>query len=57
MAKNSQQILAQDMVRGKKRCEQVFQNAMSKQKQKVIGKQWEIKISCIKVYMYRYVQI
>ena len=44
MAKNSQQNLAQDMVHGRKRCEQVFQNAMSKgpyeQKQKVIGEQW-----------------
>ena len=58
MAKNSQQNLAQDMVRGKKRCEQVFQNAMSKgpyeQKQKVIGEQWGLQISCINMYMYRY---
>ena len=54
MAKNSQQNLAQDMVRGKKRCEQVFQNAMSKgpyeQKQKIVGK--PLRSSCIIMYKY-----
>ena len=44
MAKNSQGVLVQDMIRGKKVCERVFQNAMSKrlfsdeQQQRVVGK-------------------
>ena len=51
MVKNSQQNSSQDMIRGKKKCEQVFQIAMSKvqspartteQQQRVIGKQWAL---------------
>ena len=44
MAKNSQHIRAQDMIRGIEACERVFQDAMSKQKQIVIGKQWDNRV-------------